>query len=70
MGRLDDLKIAALRRDLTADYYTYRRLRGEVDCGIELHKTMSAEFSELCRRLNATLDALAKLDPNAPQTRF
>lgn len=63
-------RIEDLKKQLRQQYTHYQSVNPSYGCGHALTKYISAEYSEACRALNATLDELATIDPNTPTTRF
>jgi hypothetical protein len=64
------MMIAKLKAELRKAYRHMQAVQPGYDCGSELSKHISPEYSEACAAVNAKLDELAKVDPCTPATRF
>lgn len=67
---IQELRIAWLKLRLRFAVRAYWRARDQTHGGAAIAATMSFRVRAAAVRANRLLDALAKLDPDCPKTRF
>lgn len=70
MGLIQDAQVSLLKSKASRIYRRYLRIADEFSCGSNLAETISPDLAEARREFNATLDRLAKIDPNCPTKRL
>lgn len=64
------VRITMLKREARGHLQAYRHSLEGLDCGMELAKRMRPQIETHRLRFNATMDELAKIDPDTPTSRL
>lgn len=64
MSLINDIQIARLKARARRQYDKYCEIRDGLDCGNAMANAASASLGEARAEFNATMDELAKIDPN------